>query len=155
MNKDSNNLNQNQDQLTERQLNELENDAVWSLICEAESHSTVEVSPMFSRNVMREIRLNHSPKSPFGFFGRFNKIALGLGLGVATAFAVLVITEFSDENVAQDPVTTITTSTEPIDEFEEILIEDDLDEFTEEIIEISNQDPFFITEEEIEIVMQM
>lgn len=153
MNKNANNLNQNQDQLTEQQLSELENDAVWSLITEAETHSSPDVSPMFSRNVMREIRLNHSPTSPLplSLFGRFNKIALGLGLGVA-ACAVLVITQLSDQNTTQDPVT---TSTETIDELDKILIDDELNEFTEEMLEIANQDPIFITEEEIALAMQM
>jgi hypothetical protein len=152
MNKNTTNLNQNPEQLTEQQLNELENDAVWSLITETKKHSTVEVSPMFSRNVMREIRLNHSSTSAFSLFGRFNKVALGLGLAVAAACVALSITHFSEDNSNNDP---LATSQESVDELNEILIQDELDEFTEEITDISSQDPLFITAEEIEIVMQM
>ena len=49
-----------------KQLNELENDAVWTLLDEAEKVSPVEAtaSPMFARNVMREIRLQSPPLSP-------------------------------------------------------------------------------------------
>lgn len=155
MNKNANNLNQNQDQLTEQQLIELENDPLWSLLSEAENSSSADVTPMFARNVMREIRLNHSQKASSSlwnrlFTSRFNKISLGLGL--AAACAVIVITQIADQNPTQAPITTNNPAT---DELSETIKLDELDEFTDEMLEITNQDPFFISEDEIEIAMQM
>jgi hypothetical protein len=160
MKNNANNLNQNQPELTEQQLNELENDTVWSLLENAEKASTAEVSPMFARNIMREIRVSHT-ETPTSFWQRlmapkFNKVALSLG---AAACAVLVITQMTDQNPQEvSPIasTDISQDTEVIT-FEDIITleETEEDSFTEEMLDLANQDPFYITEEDIELAMQM
>jgi hypothetical protein len=162
MKKDANHLKQNQEELNEQQLNELENDTVWSLLDNAEKESPTEASPMFARNLMREIRVNHSPESALSFWQRltaprFNKIALTLGATVACA--VLIVTQMFEQNTQTGQNT---ASTKISNELETITFEDIIsieeteeDSFTEEMLELADQDPFYITEEEIEIAMQM
>ena len=169
MKKDINNMNQNQDQLTEQQLNELENDAVWTLLDNAEKGSSTEANPMFARNVMREIRVNHTgaTASSTSFWQRlvapkFNKTALTLGATVACA--ALVITQMTAENQPDAP-SSLATETEPsgnADQLDDISIEDivtfveaEEDNFAEEMLDLASQDPFYISEEEIELAMQL
>jgi len=164
MKNNANNMNsdQNQDPLNEQQLNELENDTVWSLLNTAEKDSAVEASPMFARNVMREIRVNHCQEKAPSFWQRliapkFNKVALTLG--AAAACAVLVITQTSEQNT--EPGSSI-AGTELSDGLEDISFEDitkfeetEEENFTDEMLELASQDPFYISEEEIQIAMQM
>lgn len=156
------NLGKNQEPLNEQQLSELENDAVWSLLNTAEKDSAVEVSPMFARNVMRDIRVNHSPKIAPSFWQRliapkFNKV--GLTLGAVAACAVLVITQITDQDTGS---TTSIVDTELPDTLDDISFEDitnfaeiEEENFTDEMLDLASQDPFYISEEEIEIAMQM
>ena len=160
MKKDANQLKQNQEELNELQLNELENDTVWSLLDNTENESPTEASPMFARNVMREIRVNHSPESALSFWQRltaprFNKIALTLGATAACA-VVIIVTQMSEQNAQADSNTQISNDLEKIT-FEDIISieETEEDSFTEEMLELADQDPFYITEEEIEIAMQL
>jgi hypothetical protein len=156
------NQDQNQDSLNEQQLNELENDAVWSLLNTAEKDSAVEVSPMFARNVMREIRVNLSQEKSLSFWQRliapkFNKIAFTLA--ATAACAVLVITQISEQDTDSVVATANTEFSDDLDDisFDDIttFVESEEKTFTDEMLELAGQDPFYISEEEIEIAMQM
>ncbi|MFT5904929.1 MAG: hypothetical protein ACI9E1_000518 [Cryomorphaceae bacterium] len=156
------NLDQNQEPLNEQQLSELENDAVWSLLNTAEKDSAVEVSPMFARNVMREIRVNHSQEIAPSFWQRliapkFNKV--GLTLGAVAACAVLVITQITDQYTGSATSIVDTELPNTLDDisFEDITNFAEIEEenFTDEMLDLASQDPFYISEEEIEIAMQM
>ena len=164
MNKSTKNQPQTPEQLTEHQLTELESDAVWSLLEDAEKGSTVEASPMFARNVMREIRVNHG-ETQSSFWQRlmaskvapkFTKVTLCLS---AAACAVLIISQITDQNSHNDSDTAQTGTDQNTDiiTFDDIisLEEPNEDSFTEEMLDLANKDPFFITEEELEIAMQM
>ncbi len=161
MKKNSTNLNNEQEQLTEHQLHELENDAVWSLLRDTEKSSQTQASPMFARNVMREIRLNHSIPTSQSLWTRlvsprFNKIAIGFGL-VAIA-ALVVISKLPNQNSSQDLPTNQISSFEKPSVIETLHGDEkatELDQFTDEMLKIANEDPFYISEEEIEIAMQM
>lgn len=174
MKKDINNMNQNQDHLTEQQLNELENDAVWTLLDNAEldnaeKGSSTEANPMFARNVMREIRVNHTgaTASSTSFWQRlmapkFNKIALTLGATVACAALVISQMTAEDQPDAPSSLATETETNDNVDQLDDISIEDivtfveaEEDNFTEEMLDLASQDPFYISEEEIELAMQL
>ncbi|MGJ8655032.1 MAG: hypothetical protein ACSHX6_01175 [Akkermansiaceae bacterium] len=170
MKNDTNNI-QNQSplnsvELNKDQLNELENDAVWTLLDNTEESSPVQASPMFSRNVMREIRLQHQD-APVSFWQRifapkFNKVALTLG---ATAVCALIVTTMTSEHNNADSLASVDTSfiedisLEELSAYEEIVAAEaeaaKEDEFTYEMLDLASQDPFFISEEEIAIAMQM
>ena len=160
---------QNQDQLNENQLNELENDTVWSLLENTEKASPIEASPMFSRNVMRETRLQDQEPFPSLiqriFAPKFSKVALTI---CATAACALVaINLSSDQNNNPDTIVTTTTDTEFIQDIslEELsayseIISDDTqaavaDDFTSEMLQLADQDPFYISEEEIALAMNL
>ncbi len=156
------NSDQNQDPLNEQQLNELENDTVWALLNTAEKDSAVEASPMFARNVMREIRVNHCKETAPSFWQRlitpkFNKVALSLG--AVAACAVLVISQISEQNTGSGTSIADTELPDGLDDisFEEITTFTEIEEenFTDEMLDLASQDPFYISEEEIEIAMQM
>jgi hypothetical protein len=156
----ANNL--NQDHLNEQQLSELENDAVWSLLDMTEKDSALEPSPMFARNIMREIRLNQRNDKAPSFWRRlvtpkFNKVALTLA--ATAACAVLVITQNSAQNNEPSPSIADTELSDDIDSisFEDLttFVETEEDNFTDEMLELASKDPFYISEEEIEIAMQM
>ena len=157
MKNNANNLNQDQ-------LNELENDAVWTLLEDTEKASPVEASPMFARNVMREIRLTESAPTLWQrvFAPKFNKVALALG--ATAACAALAITMMPAQNAGSD---TLADDTGLLEGFEDLSIDEladlegasltdlEADTFTNEMLDLAGQDPFYISEEEIEIAMQM
>ncbi len=163
----SNNQNTpNPDNLTQSQINELENDNIWSLLDKADKTAPVEASPMFARNVMREIRLQHHNATPSLWqritTPKFNKIALTLG---ATAACVLIATNFISQNNNPSSIAKTTLDTEFIHDIplvelaaysDQIITETpskDTDVFAIEMLELADQDPFFITEEEIALAM--
>lgn len=163
----SNKPNLSEDQPNVQQLNELDNDAVWSLLDDADKRSPVKASPMFARNVMREIRLSaEQPSKPFlqQLFGtRFNKAIFALS--ATAACTLLAVTMISDQKSEVAPVTAYTDFLDDlvadisIDELayneKEASSDTTIDIFAEEMLELANQDPFFISEEEIKDAMQM
>jgi len=156
-----------QEDLNESQLHDLEKDPVWALLDDAEPHPTTDVNPKFARNVMREIRLNHSPKEQDArlslwqrlFAPKYSKIALTLC--ATTACIALIVASFAPDDASiQDNLTTNENLFS--DDLAELAIEDinslleaEDDDFTEEMLNLANQDPFFISAEEIEVVMKM
>ena len=162
-----NDINNTPTELTQDQLNELEGDNVWSLLNNAEESSPVKASPMFSRNVMREIRLQHK-EAPVSFWQRifapkFNKVVITLG---ATAACALLVTNMtSEQNNTADSITSVDTrfiediSLEELAAYGEVVTaetpSEEADEFTYEMLYLASQDPFFISEEEIALAMQM
>lgn len=159
--------NNNPAELNQDLLNELENDTVWSLLNNAEESSPVKASPMFSRNVMREIRLQQED-APLSFWQKlfapkFNKVAITLG---ATAVcALLVTTMMSEQNNTAETITSVDTSfiedisLEELAAYEDTITaevqSEEADEFTYEMLDLASKDPFFISEEEIALAMQM
>lgn len=165
------NTNQNEDQLTAQQLAELENDTVWTLLENVEKASPVEASPMFARNAMRKIRLSEGETGAEAtqsfwqrvFAPKMNKVVFAVG--ATAACAALAFTMMSEQNANISP---ITANSEFLDEIAENLsmdeladideaapLEAELDSFTDEMLDLASQDPFYISEEEIEIAMQM
>ncbi len=157
------NMKQNQlnDQLNDDQLNELENDAVWSLLEQANKESTTKASPLFARNIMREIRLNQ-PEPANSLWHKltsstFNKI--GLSLAATAACAAIIITISPNQHA--DPITT-TAQTESHSDLESITFDEiiafpdsDTEQIALEMLELASQDPLYLSEEEIETAMQM
>ena len=161
MNTTPHNMNKEQEQLTDDQLHELENDAVWSLLRDTDKSSQIHANPMFARNVMREIRLNHSNQSPQSFWNRltfshFNKIALSFGLAAVAALVVVISIPNSDSS--KGLTTSKDSSLEELSQLDHLIGDEkstELEQFTDEMLKIANEDPFYISEEEIEIAMQM
>ncbi len=165
----ANNSNQNEDSFNAQQFNELENDTIWTLLENAEKTSPVEASPMFARNVMREIRLSTAEVTATQSFWqrifapKINKAVFAVG--ATAACAALAFTMMSEQNSEPTPVTADTEflgeiadelSMDELAVLEETTpLETELDSFTNEMLDLASQDPFYISEEEIEIAMQM
>ena len=155
-------------QLTDQQVNEMENDKLWDLLDEADS--SVEASPLFSRNVMREIRNldgnNESIDDSTSFWQRIishNFAKYGLGIAAAAVCAFLVTTKIpsanNDENFTDaKKVNDIEFLNDiPLDSLAEysegIEPSTEEDAFTTEILALADQDPLFMSEEDIDLAM--
>lgn len=108
-------------------------DPVWSLVDQA---STTKASPLFARNVMREIRLDAATPAPW--WTRFlTPVPLTAGaLAAAAAFAILVAVQGPDP--APAPVTDAPVAT-PATEF-------DLDR---SLLIAAAEDPSLFSDEEL------
>jgi len=149
-------------QLTDQQVNEMEHDKLWDLLDEADS--PVEASPMFSRNVMREIRNldgnNESIDDSTSFWQRIispNFAKYGLGMAAAAVCAFLVTTKIpstnNNENLT-DAKEVNDIQIDPLTEHSEgIAPSTEEDAFTTEILALVDQDPLFMSEEDIDLAM--
>lgn len=148
-------------QLTDNQINEMESDPLWNLVEEADL--PVKISPLFSSNVMREIRLldenKENASESHSFWERTfstNFAKYGLGLAAACALLITIMSNSNTENLAD-------TNAIDIDFIQDIPLESLLSEypetsttedtFTDEIYELVDQDPLFLSEEEIDLAM--
>ena len=149
-------------QLSDSQTNEMESDPLWSLIEKADSPT--EVNPLFAINVMREIRLldenkeNSEPLSIWQTMFSTNFAKYGLGLAAACAILITVISTSNTENLAD--TNTIDSDflqdipLESLSEYSEnVEISVTEDAFTAEILELVDQDPLFLSEEDIDLAM--
>jgi len=168
MKNNADNLDHTPEPINEQQLIDSENDAVWNLLDNAEQASPVEASPMFARNIMREIRLDSSKDKPAAnhqgiISPAFTKAALALA--AAFAIAAIIITNTPKQHNDSQP-TLVDQEQNLLQGFEDISIEElsafsstieveSQDEFTDEMLDLANQDPFYISEEEIEIAMNL
>lgn len=149
---------------------DIDNDAVWSLLDQAEDSSSakVQASPMFSRNVMREIRLQQTDNATVSLWQRifslnFGKVAIPVA--AIAACAVMVTSMISDQNDNKNSLVSTDTSflkdipLEELsaynDEMTSLTDSDKTDAFTTEILLLSDKDPFYITDEEIDIAMNL
>jgi len=158
-------MNNSQQSPTPEELKNLESDTVWSLLDEA---SQQNASPMFTDNVMNEIRstsqeLPDNVVTVPSFWKRYSlPISAAAIAGVAACVMITLSSgdpkpgnsgeivdteiEFSDADLAffEDEMTfdeqaTATTETDVLDQ----------------MIAIDNEDPFFMTAEDIDILVSM
>ena len=157
----------NNSELTEDQIIEMENDTLWDLVDKA--NQPIKTNTQFSNKIMREIReldenedisSNSTSLSNLIIFPNFVKYSFA----VAAACALLVITmSNSDQNDAGSPA----YSSKSIDiEFINDIPLESLPEYSEntttaftedtfaaEMLEFIDQDPLFLSEEDIDLAM--
>lgn len=101
--------------------NQEQNDPVWELLKQAKS---VEPSPFFARNVVREARLQESEKGSLvtSFRSLFqNRVAVGLVATAVVAVAFVVLNRPFDGSVSGGPVASVETEEfDPASEYAEI-----------------------------------
>ncbi len=148
-------------QLNAKELNVLENDGVWSVLDQAPKQDASPASnPMFARNVMREILQMEEDTQPWWksiFSIKFAKALLpSAAIAGATAACIVAFTGTStpsSTNLVEnsDSQTTIVTFTiEEITEISDSLASSEVDAFTQEMLDIENEDPIFMTTDEID-----
>lgn len=161
----------NSTQLTDNQINEMENDTLWDFLDQAKA--TVEASPVFSRNVMHEVRsLRESDETETSSPSFWNRITspnfakIGLGVAAAAACALIVTKTLSDPNTGSDagPLTDASDKIDidfiddiPLQELSAFSNDSETsfleDTFTAEFLDLADQDPLFLSEEELDVAM--
>lgn len=158
-------MNQQKHLPTTEELKNLETDPVWTLLEEA---SSPKASPMFADSVMNEIKAavpNNVVTTP-SFWKRYSlPISAAAVAGIA---AVVMLTLSSEDPMSDNSGDVAQTQTTFSDEdvafiTEEIPFEDliqtsslsEIDLLAEQMIEIENEDPIFMSADEIDVLVSM
>lgn len=145
----------NNSNLGANQLETLENDPVWTILDEApSSDASPSAKPMFARNVMREIRLLEDAKQPWwkaALTSKFSKILLPTAAvtGAAAAFIVTFSAQPSSDLAQISDTSAEIFTLEDIEEISDSYASIELDDFAQELLAIENEDPIFMSAEEI------
>lgn len=147
-----------------KELENLENDPVWSLLDDA-SHQ--EPSPTFAQNIMAEIRnadtdiqdIPNNIISPPSFWKRHStKIATATAaIAACVIVAINTSSPATGDNIASNPTTLTPSGNDETSALEQPIVDtqDDIDALVEEMLRIDNEDPFFMSADDIEILVAM
>ena len=143
--------NQTETPLNAADLETLENDAVWSLLDKTSAQdASPAAKPMFARNVMREIRQLEETQQPWWksiFSSNVAKVLIPAGV---TAACVIAFTDFSSSTSATSTTAENADFTpEEFAQFSDYLANSEVDAFAEEMLAIENEDPIFMSADEI------
>ncbi len=143
--------NQTETPLNAADLETLENDAVWSLLDKTSAQdASPAAKPMFARNVMREIRQLEATQQPWWksiFSSNVAKVLIPAGV---TAACVIAFTDFSSSTSATSTTAENADFTpEEFAQFSDYLANSEVDAFAEEMLAIENEDPIFMSADEI------
>ncbi len=157
-------------QLTDCQINEMENDTLWAVLDQA--NYPVEASALFSRNVMHEVRslrkndeIETSTPSLWQRITSPNFAKIGLGVAAAVVCALIVAKMAPEENTNSDAEFVEISEKTDTDFIKDIPFEKlsayssragisaSEDTFTAEILDIADQDPLYLSEEELVLAM--
>ena len=160
-------MNQSEKSPTSEELKNLETDPVWGLLDEA---SNLKAGPMFANSIMHEIRSETAEATENvvtvpSFWKRYTlQIAAVATAGVAACVMLTLnsetpetgdlvnvapISEFSDADLD------FIAENMPIIESELTSVSSEIDVLADEMIEIDNEDPFFMSADDINVLITM